>query len=79
LKTIHKSVDYAGATIAMKCNCKKYSTSAGNVILSAMGDQHHVAAVICLKIISAKFRGAFYVKKIILQEKPFILNHFKFT
>ena len=69
MKAIHNSVDYAGAIIAMKCNCKKYSTSAGNVILSAMGAQHYVAAVICWKIIGAKFRDDFYVKKIILQEK----------
>jgi hypothetical protein len=34
-----------------------------------MGAQHHVAAVICWKIIGAKFRDAFYVKKNILQEK----------
>jgi len=34
-----------------------------------MGAQHHMAAVICRKFIGAKFRDAFYVKKIILQEK----------
>ena len=67
MKAIHNSIDYVGATIAMKCNCKKYSTSAGNVILSVMGAQHYLTAVICRKIIGAKFRDAFYVKKIILR------------